>query len=799
MDVRSRQPPRFPVCLFEDTMIFRPCRKPLAIVVLIGVTALSHSPDGRGQKPPPPTPPNPQAPVLNAAAPLGMQRGTSLEITLTGTNLAGPTGILTSFPTKVTIPTDNKNGMDNAKLRIKLEVPADAPIGYHTIRLATTRGMSNLRLFCIDDLPQIVEDDKNRGKGTAQAVAVPSVVVGRADAEQSDYFKITVQPGQRVSFDLLGRRLGSAFDPQISIYHAKSNRELAHDNDAPGAQTDPRLTYTFKEAGDYLVEVKDVLNRGGADYYYRLRIGDFPVATVPVPLAAKRGGKATIQFAGPQVENVAPVELVVPADPAVNTLWVAPKGPNGLHGWPVALLVSDLDEMVEQEPNNEPGKALSISIPGAFTGRFQKSDDSDLYRFTAKKGQKLLIDGHTLELYSPTLLYMVLKNAKTGAEIAKSNPQAVPPADQRIDFTATEDGDYLLDVQHLNYIGGPSEVYRITVTPSQADFGLTLPLDRYDLAPGSFVPLNVQAVRRGYNGPIDVSVQGPPEVSGSVTIKQGQASAVLILSAKPEMQPGPHRVRLVGKATIDGKPVMEYVSVRTPVSQSLAGLPFPPRDLHNQIALAVREKAPFAIVARFEPAEIAPGTPTSLVLQADRQAGFEEEIAFNAPTGFPPNEKPPAVKSIPKGQKEVKLPISFNAKVPFGEYQILVTAKTKTKDKEFLVNALPAKVTVTQPFELKVDAPLKLTPGGKGKLKVSAVRKGSYSGPIALEVRKLPANVTAGKGMIAMGQTAAEIEVAAAANATPGPKTDVDVLGTATALNNLQNASPAFTVTIEKK
>src|SRR5436190_8452072 len=102
---------------------------------------------------PPPVAPNPQAPTLNMPGPMGMQRGTKLELTLTGTNLASPTGLWTSFPAKVTIPTDNNNGKDAAKLRVVLEVPKEAPLGFHSLRLATTNGMSNLRLFCIDDLP----------------------------------------------------------------------------------------------------------------------------------------------------------------------------------------------------------------------------------------------------------------------------------------------------------------------------------------------------------------------------------------------------------------------------------------------------------------------------------------------------------------------------------------------------------------------------------------------------------------------------------------------------------------------
>ena len=46
-------------------------------------------------------------------APLGIQRGTHLDLTLTGNNLVEPTGLWTSFPSKVTIPTTNNNGKDS--------------------------------------------------------------------------------------------------------------------------------------------------------------------------------------------------------------------------------------------------------------------------------------------------------------------------------------------------------------------------------------------------------------------------------------------------------------------------------------------------------------------------------------------------------------------------------------------------------------------------------------------------------------------------------------------------------------
>ena len=54
----------------------------------------------------------------------------------------------------------------------------------------------------------------------------PCVVIGQVSAESSEFFKFTVAAGQRLSFEVLGRRLGSALDPWIKLYDAKSGREL---------------------------------------------------------------------------------------------------------------------------------------------------------------------------------------------------------------------------------------------------------------------------------------------------------------------------------------------------------------------------------------------------------------------------------------------------------------------------------------------------------------------------------------------------------------------------------------------
>jgi hypothetical protein len=768
------------------------------LAALLTLTVVLMVPHARAQQQPPQ--PNPAAPTLNPVLPLGMPRGGSLELTLTGTNLAEPVALWTSIPgAKMTIPTDNNNGKNPAKLRVKLDVPADASLGFHALRLVTKRGMSSVRLFCLDDLPAVSAEPAARKKETAQPVPVPCVVVARADAEQTDYFKVTVKAGQRVTFEVIGRRLGSAFDPQLSLLDPRTGRELAYSNDSPGLQTDARLTYTFKEAGDYVIAVRDVTWRGGPDFHYRLRIGDFPSATTPIPMAARRGNKVLVRFAGPNVEGVAAVEVAVPSDPAVSTVQVAPKGPSGLYGWPVVLAVSDLDELLEQEPNDEPARANRIPVPCGVTARFEQKGDVDHFVFAARKGQRLVIDARTQELHSPTEVYMVLKDAK-GGQVAASNPMA----GQRIDFTPPADEDYTLAVEHLHYWGGPAESYHLTVAPYEPGFDLSVALDRWDAAQGGTLSIPVQVARRDYAGPIEMSVIGHPGITGTLTVAAGQPPAPnapagqLVVSVRPDVPVGPHILRIQGKATINGKPVVVNASVAAPVKAALAGLPYPPRPLLDELALAVTPKPPFTLTAKLDAGEALRGVPATVTVTAARDAGFTEEIAL-APGALPPNVAA-ALKPIPKGANEVKVTLTPAANAALGSFTFTLSGKAKHEGRDVAGTSAPAPLVVALPFDLKAEpVPVKLLPGGKASLKLTATRKGGYAGPIALEVRNLPANVTATKATIAMGQTAAEVEITAAAGAAAGDKADVNVLGTAMAAGNQTAATPNFTVSVGKK
>jgi hypothetical protein len=625
-------------------------RQPLRIAISI-VATLFLTLAVRAQQPPPPPVPNPAAPTIAMPFPMGLQAGTALELTLTGTNLNDPVSLWTNIPgATATIPTDNNNGKEATKLRVKIDVPKTTPIGFYGLRLATTRGLSNLRLFCVDDLPQVLEVDTNHSKTTPQLVAVPSVVVGRTDAETSDYFKISVTAGQRVSFEALGHRLGSGIDPKISIIDPRNGRELAYADDSPGLQTDPRLTYTFKDAGEYLIEIRDTTYRGGPDFFYRLRIGDFPCATTPIPMAIKRGGKASVNFAGPQLTGVVPVEIAIPADSHDPVVWVTPKTANGAKGWPVPIAVSELDEVVEQKPNDDPAKAHRITVPCGVTGRFLEKGQNGHFVFATKKGQRIIIDSQSLEWQSPTEVYLVIKDAK-GMQVAASNPTAGP----RIDFTSAGDGDYTLVVEHLLKTAGPSETYHLTLTPYEPGFDLTILLDRWDVSQTGTISIPVMVVRRDYPGPIEVSVTGHPGITGTLTIPAGQPpqpnvpGGQLILNVKADVPVGPQLVNVVGKATINGLPFVTTATFPVPIKAALGNMAYPPRQFLPQLGLAITQKPPYTLALKVDSGEVLRGGPATVTVTATRDAGFTEEIVL-APGALPPNVTA-ALKPIPRGDE----------------------------------------------------------------------------------------------------------------------------------------------------
>lgn len=640
------------------------------------------------QPKPPVLPPN--YPTLTTLASLGGKPGATVDVTLPGTNLTDATQVWTSFNGKVTIPEGQK---DATKLNAKIEIPATTPVGFHTLRVATKAGVSAARPFIVDDLPEVAEKDNNK-KAAPQVIVAPCVVVGTATAEVGDFYKVPVKAGETLTFEVLARRIGSPCDPVILLYDANGKEQFGlYADDSPGLQGDARLTHTFTTAGEVIVEVRDTTYRGGADFAYRFRVGNFPGATTAFPLAVQAAQTAEIGFAGPGLDGV----KLVPVKGEGEVVYVAPKRDNGPGGWPVPVRVHPHSESVEQEPNNTPDKANPLPVPGGVSARFGEKGDVDHFKITAKKGQKLAVTALTYEVNSPAEVYVRVLDAK-GAELVKSNPTQVGT---RVEFTAAADGDYVIACEHTNYLFGPNEVYHLSVKPVTPDFAMGVAFDRVDVPAGGvgLLPVTAFTKANGFNGPVDLEFTSPT-VSGKFTLPaaanpQPPTPLYLPLVAKTGAVPGVVVGTLKATAKIDGADVVKTVDLIEVVKGGLANMPTPPREVTTQFAVAVVPETPFSLELKLDAAEVAKGGTLKGKVIAKRGDKFDAEIAVSA-VSVPANVAPKFVP-IKKGETEAAVEFSVPATVAAGPGEFVLRGTAKVNNKDVSAVAPPVGVIVTEP------------------------------------------------------------------------------------------------------
>jgi hypothetical protein len=680
-------------------------RRRAAFLVAAVVVASQGVPTPAQPKPAPPPPAPPHFPTLATAATLGVRAGGTADLTLTGTNLQDAVGVLTTAP-GVTATRPPKQ-TDAGKLVVKLAVPAGTPVGVYQLRVVTKYGVSNVRPLTVDELPEVAATPAARKRETAQPLPVPCVAVGTAAAEASDYFKIPVRPGQRLTVEAFGRRLGSPIDPVIVLSDARTGRELPglYADDTPGAQSDARLTHTFAESGEVVVEVRDTTYKGGGEFGYRLRVADAPGAVTAFPLAVQAGKPTPVGFAGPGLDGVPPVTVTGDGTAAL----VRPKRAGGATGWPVPVLVSDEPQLTEAEPNNDAKTAQKLPVPGGVSAAFAAKGDIDVFAFPGKKGQKLEVVAAAYELNSPAEVYLRVLDAK-GAELAKSDP-AKPTA--RAEFTPPADGEYYVAAEHLNYQYGPTEVYHLSVRPVAPAFEVAVGLDRVECGPGRPGSLPVTGLTKlnGFNAPVELTVVGDG-LAGSVTLPAGanpqNATPLFVpVTVKPGTRAGGVPFRVKATAKIDGKDVVRWASAAEGVKATLGAIPNPPPEMAPDLAAAVVETPLFELAVTFDKAEVAKGGTLKGKVTAKRADGFADEIAVAA-VGLPANVAA-KLAPVPKGKAETTVELTPAANAPAAVLvQLRGTAKHAGRD--FAYASPPLTVAVSEakkPEPAKKDEPKK--------------------------------------------------------------------------------------------
>lgn len=703
-------------------------------------------------------------PTLTGVSPNAVAPGKTIEVSLTGTNLDDPLTFWSSVPGKFELlPGEaGKKGQTARKLRVTLE--PSTPVGLGGLVAATRAGASDPLFLMVDDLESVADNGANHSLATAQALTFPVAVDGAGDPTQLDFYKFSGQAGQRVSFEVVAQRLGSPYDGVLRVLDA-SGKELAVIDDDPGSGADPRLSLTLPADGDYIVELRENKYGGGR---YRLRVGDFPIVSVPYPLGGRLGSTTRIGFLGKAAEGVEAIILKLP-DQAGSRLPVSARFPSGKSSGMAILATSSLPESTEIEPNNDPKIATPVTLPCAVSGGLQSPRDQDYYQFPATKGQAVVFTAVSRSLGSPSLLTMRVLNAD-GGQLAET---AVSEAEEfTLSFTFPADGIYLLLVEDLLHRGGPDHAYRVEIQ-SNPGFSLSLKNDpktplKYvaNIATGGFA-VDVQIARAGYDGPIELFLDGAAEgfrlYNNVVPAKA--ATHRLLVGVPAGIEPGALRmVRVTGRPSESSSQAIAKVSSLALLRTRQPLLAFPPSWLDGLLPVATSPEAPalFGMATAQEAAFYPRGAA-----QGQFTMNLERKVAdFKDPITLVIEGLPPGMASAVKVDKDqYQVTLTGGKDLPSASHAIRLIGYGELKGQgQVIVRELPLQVADPVTITLAPAGPL--LAGQTQKIKVTVARRGSDPQPIVLKWKSLPPGVTGAESLtLAPDQAELDAELTAAADA----------------------------------
>ena len=283
------------------------------------------------------------APHLETIAPISIRPGATVEATIFGVGLGG-TG-------KLWFAAQGFSGevldMRGPTARAKIHCPQDAREGPVQVAVITPGGRSNSVTLLVDATPAY---------SGGEVLQPPVSIEGIARYRKPDRFGFDAKAGETLDFEVRAQRFGSPVDSQLRIIDSFGNQIAANDDyDFPGSQfsKDSFVSHTFKDAGRYFVEIRNLWKTTGEDFPYQLLVyaprprfelelntdNPYVYPGAPASLTAKIirhdgfKGPVRVEVQGlPAGITAEPAEVSANKDEAAISLKAAPDAKPGLYG-----------------------------------------------------------------------------------------------------------------------------------------------------------------------------------------------------------------------------------------------------------------------------------------------------------------------------------------------------------------------------------------------------------------------------------------------------------------------------------
>ncbi len=364
------------------SLALRPDGKQIAVGRYDGVLTLLDTTTGKVQAEP--LPQKPEPPQITKVTPDFGPRGRTVPITLSGKHLDAATELTADTPGVIArlLP----DGHTPTTVRADLTLPATRPAGVVKLTLKGPGGASSPVPFTVDLFPVLDVSGTNDLAGRVRSADLDRTLVGALErVGDVDYFHFTAAAGQPVGVQAVTAAVGSKLEPVLEWSDA-AGRVLAQSNNG-------LLAVVCPEAGTYTLAVRDREFRGGSGFHYRLHVGTVPVATGVFPLGLRRGTEQTVSVAGVHLGTAA-VTVKPPADAAPGTKIPVPvTSPHGPVLGAPAVVVGEFAEV-------GPGSS-DVPVPGTANGVIGQPGEVSEWRFTARKGERLVIEALARRYGSP--------------------------------------------------------------------------------------------------------------------------------------------------------------------------------------------------------------------------------------------------------------------------------------------------------------------------------------------------------------------------------------------------------------
>ncbi|QEL17937.1 PPC domain-containing protein [Limnoglobus roseus] len=387
------------------------------------------------------------------------------------------------------------------------------------------------------------------------------------------------------------------------------------------------------------------------------------------------------------------------------------------------FVVGDLPEVVEEEIEGD-AIAVPVRLPVTVNGRIFPREDIDLWAFTAKQGETITAFANTTNIHSPMVAKLEITDTD-GNVLAEQVDRPGLGQDASVRFTVPADGTYHVRVRDVRNAGGPSHVYRLTITAGTV-------VDR-------IFPLGGKRGRKttfALDGPaVPQSVEVPiPETTTTLPLHLGANVVELDVDDLPE-------------------------SVTT--SETLS----PPVILNGRVEKAASPSAWHLALKK--------GTKYEFELRARRLGSPLCGLVIVLDS---------AGKEVARGEAADPTadPTFAFQPVADGVYCVHVAERFRNRSgREYAYRLKVRDPSSVEPgFRLSLATEsLNVPRGSTVKVKATVERLGGFTGTVELAAEQLPPGITAAKATIAEKQTATDMTFAADANAKVMPGT-VTITGT---------------------